>query len=201
MYCILITGIPASGKSFLAEYLAKNLLLPMFSKDRVKELLFDTVGFHSREEKMILNDIATEMIYLYAKSLMKSKHAFILENNFEKSSQSIISSLMRQFDYKSITINLSGDYCKIYERFCERNRKSERHPGHVVNDCFPRVVTPADYEQVTYDQFVSEIKKRGMDCWDIGGSRIHFDTTDIEQFDWEAVVQQVKKVLTELGMK
>ena len=49
MYCILITGIPASGKTTLAEYIAKELQIPMFSKDQMKELLFDEVGFHSRE--------------------------------------------------------------------------------------------------------------------------------------------------------
>lgn len=51
MYCILVTGIPAAGKSTMAETLAENLKLPVISKDTVKELLFDCVGFRSREEK------------------------------------------------------------------------------------------------------------------------------------------------------
>ena len=51
-YCILVTGIPASGKSTIAEHLAKELSLPCFSKDAFKEILFDTVGFRSREEKV-----------------------------------------------------------------------------------------------------------------------------------------------------
>ncbi len=52
MYCILVTGIPAAGKSTMAETLAENLKLPVISKDTIKELLFDCVGFRSREEKV-----------------------------------------------------------------------------------------------------------------------------------------------------
>ena len=63
MYCILVTGIPASGKSTLAAFLAKKLNIPVFSKDHIKELLFDSVGFHSREEKVRLGTAAMEMMY------------------------------------------------------------------------------------------------------------------------------------------
>ena len=51
MYCILVTGIPAAGKSTMAETLSKRLKLPVISKDTIKELLFDNVGFQSREQK------------------------------------------------------------------------------------------------------------------------------------------------------
>lgn len=55
MYCILITGFPAAGKSTMAEFLAEKLAFPVISKDKIKELLFDDVGFNSREE--ILQDL------------------------------------------------------------------------------------------------------------------------------------------------
>lgn len=38
---ILVTGIPASGKSVLAERLSAELGLPWFSKDRIKEELYE----------------------------------------------------------------------------------------------------------------------------------------------------------------
>jgi len=50
MYCILVTGIPAAGKSVMAEALAERLKLPVIAKDAMKELLFDSVGFSSRGE-------------------------------------------------------------------------------------------------------------------------------------------------------
>ena len=54
MYCLLVTGIPAAGKSTTAEYLSEYFDLPVISKDRIKEKLYDDVGFRSREEKVKL---------------------------------------------------------------------------------------------------------------------------------------------------
>ncbi len=51
MYCILITGIPAAGKSEMARFLGRELGLPVLSKDRIKELLYDTVGFQSEPKR------------------------------------------------------------------------------------------------------------------------------------------------------
>ena len=63
MYCILVTGIPAAGKSTMAKYLAEHLSMPMISKDRIKELLFETVGFRSREEKVKLGIASMNIMY------------------------------------------------------------------------------------------------------------------------------------------
>lgn len=198
MYCILVSGIPAAGKTFYANYLASDLSIPIISKDQIKELLFDAVGYRSREEKMRINELSTEIMCFFAKQLMESNKAFILESNFEIRSKDGINKLLTQFDYIGITINLVGDYKIMYKRFLERNRSADRHPGHIVNDYYPRTVTEIDYEQVTYSQYVSEIQNRGMDKFDIGIS-LRFDTTDIDNFEWEMATRQVRKVLMEQG--
>ena len=56
MYCILITGIPAAGKSTMASILASKLNIPEISKDRIKEYLYDELGFSSRQEKVKLGN-------------------------------------------------------------------------------------------------------------------------------------------------
>ena len=38
MYCILVTGIPAAGKSSMARKLADHYQIPMISKDDIKEI-------------------------------------------------------------------------------------------------------------------------------------------------------------------
>ncbi len=37
MYCILVTGIPAAGKSTMAEAISEKLKLPVISKDSIKD--------------------------------------------------------------------------------------------------------------------------------------------------------------------
>lgn len=59
MCLILVTGIPASGKSTMAAYLSEALSIPMLSKDRIKELLYDTVGFEGRAQKVKLGECIT----------------------------------------------------------------------------------------------------------------------------------------------
>ncbi|MDE7210411.1 MAG: hypothetical protein K2O03_03070, partial [Lachnospiraceae bacterium] len=51
MYCILVAGMPAAGKSTMAKAIAEKWSLPLLSKDSIKELLYDNIGFGSREEK------------------------------------------------------------------------------------------------------------------------------------------------------
>ena len=87
MYCILVTGIPAAGKSTMAALLAEHFGLPVISKDKIKELMYDDIGFRSREEKVRLGIASMNIMYYMAEQLMKSNRPFILENNFEKISK------------------------------------------------------------------------------------------------------------------
>ncbi len=46
---ILVTGLPASGKTTVARQVARHLGLPVFGKDDFKEVLFDTLGWKDLE--------------------------------------------------------------------------------------------------------------------------------------------------------
>ena len=132
MYCILVTGIPAAGKSTIANLIAEYLVLPVISKDLIKEQLFDVVGFQSREEKVKLGIASTKIMYYMAEQMMKRKQPFILENNFEYASKAGLDAILAKYSCKAITVTLTGDYERIYERFCERNMSVDRHRGHVT---------------------------------------------------------------------
>lgn len=191
MYCILVTGIPASGKSTIAEYLSHALHLPMISKDKIKEDLFDLVGFQSREEKVQLGIASMNIMYHVAEQLMRGSQPFLLENNFEETSKSGLFSLLEKYDYQAITVTLTGDYRTIYERFLERNKSPERHRGHVVNDCYPEKEQEKKVEPIPYRRFVEGITMRGMDSFTANGPRIVLDTTDFEAVDLKALVRNI----------
>lgn len=49
--------MPASGKSTIAVRISESLGIPMLSKDSIKEVLLDDLGFHSRAKKvMVIQD-------------------------------------------------------------------------------------------------------------------------------------------------
>ena len=193
MYCILVTGIPAAGKSTMAEVISEKLKLPVISKDIIKELLFDNVGFRSRAEKVNLGIASMEIMYYFAGQLMKAGQPFILENNFEYSSEHGIKNLLEKYQYSALTISLTGDYKVIYQRFLEREDSPDRHRGHVVNDCYPEkkentLKTP---KTISYENFVCGIEQRGFDAFCIDGRQIKIDTTDFSKIDMEELFSQI----------
>ena len=193
MYCILVTGIPAAGQSTMAEVLSERLKLPVISKDAIKELLFDHVGFRSRAEKVNLGTAAMEIMYYAAGQQMKAGQAFILENNFEYASEQGMKHLLEKYQYSALTITLTGDYKVIYRRFLERESSPDRHRGHVVNDCYPEkkesgLKTP---KTISYEDFVRGIEQRGFDAFAVDGRRIKVDTTDFSKINREELFSQI----------
>lgn len=195
MYCILVTGIPAAGKSTMAEVLSERLKLPVISKDTIKELLFDNVGFQSRAEKVKLGIASMEIMYYVAGQLMKAGQPFILENNFEYSSEHGMKNLLEKYQYSALTITLTGDYKVIYERFLERESSPDRHRGHIVNDCYPerKENNPEALKSktISYENFVCGIEKRGFDVFCADGRQIKVDTTDFSKINIEELFSQI----------
>lgn len=195
MYCILVTGIPAAGKSTMAEVMSERLKLPVISKDTMKELLFDNVGFQSRAEKVNLGIASMEIMYYVAGQLMKIGQPFILENNFEYSSEYGIRNLLAKYQYSALTITLTGDYKVIYQRFLERESSPDRHRGHVVNNCYPEkkennLKTPKA-KTISYENFVCGIGQRGFDVFCVDGRQIKVDTTDFSKINMEELFSQI----------
>lgn len=201
MYCILVTGIPASGKSTMAEFLSNALGLPMISKDKIKEDMYDTIGFRSREEKVKLGIASMKIMYGIAEQLMKNGHPFLLENNFEKLSEKGLFSILEKYSFQAITITLTGDYRKIYERFLKRNNSPDRHRGHVVNECYPEKEPGGIAEPISYKRFVEGIAARGMDSFTAAGPHIIVDTTDFETINREALLREIASYREQLLRK
>lgn len=192
MYCVLVSGIPAAGKSTFAEFLSDKLRIPMISKDKIKELMYDGIGFQSREEKVKLGIASMDILYYFAEQLMKCGQPFILENNFENVSREGLLAILGRYSYTAFTVTLTGDYDKIYQRFLERNSSPGRHRGHVVNDCFPEKEGGGEAKIIPYETFVSGITKRGMDRFTANGPQIILDTTDFEKVDKDEVAAAIQ---------
>ncbi len=198
MYCILVTGIPAAGKSTMAALLAEHFGLPVISKDKIKELMYDDIGFCSREEKVKLGIASMNIMYYMAEQLMKNSQPFILENNFEKVSRKPLIEILERYSYIAITVTLTGNYSIIYERFVERNNSPDRHRGHVVNDCYPEKTPNKDVKPISYENFVSGIIDRGVDNFVANGPRIVMDTTDFNKIHMEMLIKKINSYREEI---
>lgn len=200
MYCILVAGVPASGKTTLAGFLADALGIPMFSKDAIKETLFDTVGFSSRAEKVRLGEAAFEIMIKAADECLARGLPVILENNFETATNPGLCAMLTRRGCPALTVMMTGDWDAVYARFVQRNESPARHRGHVVNDRYPEGPGPsAPAPVMPRDAFVRSFHDRGMDRPPVCGPCIVVDATDIARVDRDEVLSCVRLWLQMAG--
>lgn len=194
MYCILVSGMPASGKSTIAAYLSRELGLPLLSKDSIKELLFDDLGFSSRAEKVRLGVAAMDILYYAAGQLMNVQQPFLLENNFEDASLPGLTALLDRCGCTAVTLRLTGEAEVLYQRFAARDLSPSRHRGHVVNDRYPEEPgSPRENPtRKTYWQYLADIEDRGYTRFHPGGPLIEVDVTDLNKLDYGKLLADVR---------
>lgn len=125
---ILITGDLASGKSTLASSLSESLNIPYFTKDTLKEIACDAIGFSNREENRRLSVSAVNsMIYVFEQSA-KVGQDIILEANFRSEEIMRIREICNDYSYSVVLIALTGDINLLYQRFLDR--LPTRHRAH-----------------------------------------------------------------------
>lgn len=190
--CILIAGLPASGKSTFARMLMHSLGIPCLSKDSIKESLFDTLGFQSRAEKVKLGEAAYRIMLDQAEALLRNGLNIALENNFEDVSCPPLLEMLERTGTKPITVLFDGDIAAIHTRFLQRDQSPERHRGHVVNTRYPETET-APYVPLSPEAFAAGMEARGYRRFDIGGARLVVDTTQTCSVDWANVLDWIQK--------
>lgn len=198
--CILVAGIFASGKSRTAATLSQELGITLLSKDELKEILFDTVGFRSREEKVQLGIAAQQILLTSAQRMLKSKSSVILENNFESSSETSLLDLLNRVEVTYITLMLKGDIPTLYQRFIQRNHTASRHPGHVINRQYPFDLSQDNHPEpeMTLEQFTKSVESRGMTTFHVPGYRLELDVTNWSNVNLSLVVQQLRHIIQEI---
>ena len=128
---ILITGDLATGKSTFGRILAKRYGCTMLCKDKIKELLAETVGFSSREENRRLSVAAVEAMIHCFSEITESSSDLILEANFRGDEMKKLYYLANESGYDMLTLYLSADIEIIYRRFVNRIENENRHPAHI----------------------------------------------------------------------
>ena len=128
---LLITGDLACGKSTFGEILAKRYNSAAFYKDKIKEILGDTIGFTNREENVKLSVATMEIMTHIFEETAKTGGDLILEANFKEHEMERIYTLAKESGYDMLTLVLRADMDIIYKRFVNRIENEDRHPVHL----------------------------------------------------------------------
>ncbi|MFW9779354.1 MAG: AAA family ATPase [Candidatus Heimdallarchaeota archaeon] len=182
-YLLVITGPPASGKSTLGLKLAEELQLPFISKDNIKELLFDALGWKDRNWSKELGRASLNILYHVLEMNLQVKKPLIIETAFYREEESEkLRKIKRTYSIKSIQIYCFATAEVLRKRFLERVLINNRHPGH--GDI---AVAKTEYDRLDIFDRYGEL--------DIGGSIVRVDTSDFSKVEYEAVFQTIKDLI------
>jgi predicted kinase len=182
---ILVSGLPASGKTSLAEEIGKALALPIFNKDAIKELLFDTLGWSSRDWSKKLGAASTELLWFITKRHLQAGASIVLESNFVKEfADPQIAKLRGEWPVRVIEVHCVAAREVLVERYRKRAEDGERHPGHMEWD-----------EDDMEKDLIPQIRSAKDLTLDQAHALIEVDTGDFDAVDTPSVIAQVRAAL------
>ena len=128
---LLITGDLATGKSTFAGILSRRYRVVVMYKDKIKEVLGDTIGFADREENLRLSLATMELMTYGFTELSKLGTDVILEANFKEGELERLHKIADKNGYEVLTLVLRTDMDIIYRRFVARIENENRHAVHL----------------------------------------------------------------------
>lgn len=176
---IIITGHPGTGKTTLAHRLGEALRLPVFSKDEIKEILFDQLGWTDVTWSRKLSIAAYRVMDYAIAEALATGDGIIVESNFLAEFDSErVQNFVDQFDTNALQILLFCDESVRSKRFHDRVSQGERHPGHHDLDQFQKNLRTARCVPLTIKAPIIEI-----------------DTTDFEKVDFDGLVDKIRRAM------
>ena len=186
---VIVNGLPGTGKTSLAEDIARNCRLPLFRKDECKEILFDTLGWSDKDWSEALDGACYELLWRICATELQAGRSFMIESDFKPEQHAAtIARLHDEYDAAAIEILCFAERDVLAERFRERVESGDRHPGHAENDA-----------TFLYTEAIPALLNAPEPWLGVTDRRVAVDTTNYERIDPQAVMAWVNESLTTLA--
>ena len=166
---VVVTGMPSSGKTTVAEELARRLRLPLLAKDTIKEALYESLGADDVAASGRLGAAAYGLIFALARTMLAAQVSVILEGNFFHDQEA---ELMGLPAHRLIQVHCAAPLAVLLDRYARR----ARHPGH--HDAEKITELPARFESGAHSPL------------QLDGRLIQLDTTRPVEF--AALVERIR---------
>ena len=182
---IMITGHLAALKSTIASQLGHDLKIIVFCKDKIKEILGDTIGFETRAENLKLSEATFKLMADGMVQTLLVNDLVILESNFRPYEVEEIKRRCSELGYELIVVFLSGSPHVLYQRYLDR--QSRRHKVHTSTGT------------IQFEAFQSIMKPFDSSLY--GNQTILVDTTTFDEKDYLNLFNQILKRIKEIHTK
>lgn len=133
---LIVTGLPATGKTRLARKFAGEHGWPLLAKDTVKEWLFDHLGTGDAAWSRALSDASFTIMFALARELLAAQTSFVLEGNFRPGQHEapLRAALQAgaQDAARCVQVLCRVDEVERRRRLDARAADPARHPGHAT---------------------------------------------------------------------
>lgn len=168
---VVVTGMPSSGKTTVAEGLARRLRLPLIAKDEIKESLYDSLGAGDVSSSAVVGSAAYALIFALARAMLDSGVSVIVEANFFRDQEPEFAALP---EHRLVQLHCQAPLPSLLERYENRSR----HAGH--QDAEKIKELPARFESGTHDPLR------------LLGELIELDTT--QPLDLDALAERIPEL-------
>lgn len=180
---VLITGHPCTGKTTLAEVLARELKLPLTCRDHLKEVLLDTLGCSTEEWSNRLSVASWTLLYQQIERLLAAGVDQMVESNFDpKYANAKWARLRQHYSFGLLQVRCETSPEVLIARYRERIANGTRHPGHI--------------DRSDDAAFLNIIRQGPMNWIDIESERLAVDTNRLNPEDYLSVAMAVRRLLT-----
>lgn len=177
-------GDLATGKSTFANILSQRYDTNLFTKDAIKEILGDTIGFTNRAENLKLSQATGELMCFLFGEFAKLNKNLILESNFRIGELEKLHQIAADHDYQVMTLVLRGDAEILHLRYLNRMHNENRHPVHLC----------AQFN--TFDGFRDYIES--LRTATVPGSVMHIQADDFSYQTDEAILAKIDEFMAKL---
>lgn len=133
---VVVTGPPGSGKTTLARELAPRLGIPLITKDDLKVILYETLGWGGRDRDRATSDAAYALMFHLVGVSLSAGVSMMLEANFRASAAERIRPVLDSTRAASLQVLCTAPDEILVDRLRRRTEGHLRHPGHADEETF-----------------------------------------------------------------
>ena len=162
---IIVSGMPATGKTRFAEWLSNEISVPLLSLDEIWE-------------KSGITEIPVAQYWILCEDKMKSSSPLIIEFGFDEKIKPTIGDLVNKYNYQTINVHFDTSFEVAHRRFNDRRlydmggskpqiilEQYISFAEHDKNFCFGNniiYVDTTDFSTVSYKDIIKQIKQYVM---------------------------------------